>query len=149
MVIDGRLHLYTNLWTYFMCWNSIIRTVNSLQGGWSKIMLTACLLLVWRLRMAGATRYISSFSYACLECTGTTVLDSAYELHQTGFLCKVNGPVASGISFLLRETADCISCSQEPTTDLYHEPCLFLSTTSHLASLRCISVYPSFSAWAS
>ena len=33
MVIDGRLHLYKNLWTYFMSWNRISRTVNSLQAG--------------------------------------------------------------------------------------------------------------------
>lgn len=65
---------------------------------------------------------ISSFSYACLECTGTTLLDSAYELHQTEFLCKVNSPVASGISFLLREIEDSIPCSREPTTDPYCEP---------------------------
>jgi len=39
--------------TYFMSWNSIIRTVNSLQAGCSKIMLTTYLLLIWRLRIAG------------------------------------------------------------------------------------------------
>lgn len=66
--------------------------------------------------------YISSFLYACLECTGTTVLDSACDLHQTEFLCKVNSPVGIGISFLLRGTEDSIPCSQEPTTDPYHEP---------------------------
>ena len=40
--------------TYFMSWNSIIRTVNSLQAGWSKTILTMCLLLIWWLRIAGA-----------------------------------------------------------------------------------------------
>jgi len=40
--------------TYFMSWNSIIRTVNSLQYGWSKKMLTTCLLLIWRLSRTGA-----------------------------------------------------------------------------------------------
>jgi hypothetical protein len=66
--------------------------------------------------------FISSFSYACLECTGTTVFDSAYELCQTEFQCKVNSPVASGIPFFLRETEDSIPCSQEPTTNPYREP---------------------------